>query len=161
MKPTVPRRRPGQSVYVLKTFLALIIASIVTAVAMLAGTSVVDKQGQSTVTLTGIVSDTMCGSEHETNTWGDAECTRLCVKMGAEYALGVGKSTYVLQGHQAELDRFAGERVIVKGRMVRRDTIAVESVISWLVSASRAGMDAPAEEASNARQGVSVHLFRN
>jgi hypothetical protein len=67
--------------------------------------------------------------------------------MRAEYALGVEKRIYVLKGHQAELDRFAGERVMARGRIVRRDTIAVESVVPWLVSTSRARIDAPAEKA--------------
>jgi hypothetical protein len=48
--------------------------------------------------------------------------------MGAGYALAVGKKVYILQGHQVELYKFAGDPVIVKGRIVSRDTVAVESV---------------------------------
>jgi len=162
MKPIKPRERLVQSVYILKVFSAL----VVTAVAMFAGTSIGDTQGQSVVELTGIVTDTACGIQHGTKIGGNAECTRLCVKMGAEYALGVGKRVYILQGHQAELDRFAGDRVIVKGRMIGRGTMAVEWVVPLPVSAFRAGMNARVEEASEnsdiATQGMSAAgLFRN
>ncbi len=125
--------KPSQSI--LKLFSALVISSIVVAVGMSARTSIVDKQDQPAVALTGIVSDTMCGSTHGTKVWGDAECTRACVKLGAGYALPVRKKIYILKGHQAELDRFAGETVIVKGKIVSRDTVAVESVAPVVVDA--------------------------
>jgi hypothetical protein len=44
-----------------------------------------------------------------------AECTRECVKQGAKYALVVGKKVYTLEGHEAELEKLAGERATVKG----------------------------------------------
>jgi len=39
-----------------------------------------------------------------------AECTRECVTKGTKYALVVGKKIYTLDGHEAELDKLAGER---------------------------------------------------
>lgn len=126
MKPSQP---------ILKLFSALVISSIVAAVGMSARTSIVDKQGQPAVVLTGIVSDTMCGSTHGTKAHGDAECTRTCVELGAGYVLAVGKKVYILQGHRTELDRFAGDEVLVKGKVLSRDTVAVESVAPVIVDA--------------------------
>ena len=126
MNPTGAKRRPLQRT--LKLFSALVISSIVLSAGMPAQTSVVDKQLQPAVVLDGIVSDTTCGSGHGMGFRGDPQCTRICVGMGAGYALAVGKKVYILQGHQLELYKFAGEPVIVKGRIVSRDTVAVESV---------------------------------
>jgi hypothetical protein len=56
-----------------------------------------------------------------------ADCTRECVKKGTKYALIVGKKVYTLDGHEVELDKFAGERATVKGS-VRGEMVMVESV---------------------------------
>lgn len=40
--------------------------------------------GAKTTTLTGRVSDAMCGAKH-TMAGSDAECTRACVKKGSDY----------------------------------------------------------------------------
>jgi hypothetical protein len=108
----------------------------VTVVGMSAGTTIAHKQDQSAMWLTGIVSDTTCGSSHGTKTHGDAACTRLCVKLGAGYALAVGRRVYVLRGHQGELSTFAGERVVVRGKIVNPNTVAVESVAPYTVWAT-------------------------
>jgi hypothetical protein len=131
MKPMLPRRPPTQSI--LRFFLALVISGIVPVVAMSAGTSIVDKQDRFLMQLTGVVSDTTCGSTHGTKTHGDAECTRLCVRLGAGYALAVGEQVYVLRGHQVELNRFAGDMVVVRGQLVNQNTVAVESVVPYTV----------------------------
>ena len=78
-------------------------------------------------TLTGTVSDSMCGATHMLKDKTAAECTRVCVKQGQQYALAVGQEVYTLKGHEAELDKLAGSRATVKGK-VSGDTIAVESV---------------------------------
>jgi len=77
--------------------------------------------------LIGTVSDSICGGTHIVNGHGDAECTRLCVKMGAKYALVADRGVLTLNGHQAELNEFAGEVVMVTG-IVTRNAMAVESV---------------------------------
>jgi hypothetical protein len=56
-----------------------------------------------------------------------AECTRTCVKQGTKYALVVGQKVYTLEGHEAELDKLAGERATVKGS-VMGEMVMVESV---------------------------------
>ena len=78
-------------------------------------------------TLTGIVSDSMCGAHHMAKDKSPADCTRMCVKQGQKYALVVGQKVYTLQGHEADLDKLAGQRVTVKGT-VSGDTVDVASV---------------------------------
>ena len=78
-------------------------------------------------TLTGTVSDAMCGAHHMEKDKSAAECTRECVKKGTKYALVVGKKVYTLDGHEAELDKLAGGRVTVKGN-VMGEMVMVESV---------------------------------
>ena len=78
-------------------------------------------------TLTGTVSDSMCGAHHMEKDKSAAECTRECVKKGTKYALVVGKKVYTLDGHEAELDKLAGERATVKGS-VMGEMVMVESV---------------------------------
>ena len=76
---------------------------------------------------TGTVSDSMCGATHMAKDKSPAECTRTCVKDGQKYALVAGKKVYTLEGHEAELDRLAGQKVTVKGT-TSGDTITVASV---------------------------------
>jgi len=69
----------------------------------------------------------MCGAHHMAKDKSAAECTRVCVKQGTKYALVVGKKVYTLEGHEAELDKLAGAKATVKGK-VTGETIAVQSV---------------------------------
>ena len=78
-------------------------------------------------TLTGTVSDSMCGAHHMEKDKSASECTRECVKKGTKYALVVGKKVYTLDGHEAELDKLAGARATVKGS-VMGEMVMVESV---------------------------------
>jgi len=126
MNSTKPRNQGSRS-RIVKLFSALVIASLVLAVGMSAS-SLVDKYGRPDVALTGMVGDTACGSAHGPNAQRNGECTRQCVEMGAGYALVVGKKIYLLQGHKAELDKFAGETVVVRGKVHTRDTVVVESI---------------------------------
>lgn len=57
-----------------------------------------------------------------------AECTRMCVQQGQKYALVVGKKVYTLQGHEAELDKLAGQRATVRGT-ASGDAVTVNSVM--------------------------------
>ena len=78
--------------------------------------------------LSGIVSDSMCGKGHAVNGHGDRECTRVCVKLGANYALVANRSLFILKGHEVELDEYAGEKVIVAGT-VDGKMVRVESIV--------------------------------
>lgn len=122
---------------VLKLVSVVIIAGIGAAAAGRSATaSIIGKQDQSGIALSGIVTDSVCGGTHGTKAHGDAECTRVCVELGAAYALSIGKKIYALKGHEPELNRFAGDRVLVKGKVVGPDTVAVESVVPWVVDAA-------------------------
>lgn len=70
----------------------------------------------------------MCGKGHAVNGHGDRECTRVCVKLGANYALVANRSLFILKGHEVELDEYAGEKVIVAGT-VDGNMVRVESIV--------------------------------
>ncbi len=79
-------------------------------------------------TLTGIVSDSMCGGvQHMMPNQSPAECTRECVKGGSKYILVVDKKVYTLEGHEAEVDKLAGLKASVTGT-VKGDKVQVASV---------------------------------
>ena len=78
-------------------------------------------------TLTGIVSDALCGAKHSMTNMSAAECTRMCVKGGQGFALVVGDKTYNLHGDSAQLDKYAAQKVTVKGKL-KGNTVAVDSV---------------------------------
>lgn len=110
------------------SFLAL--AAIVGTAGMGAKGSAANRQesGSGTEkTLTGVVSDTMCRATHMSKTMTSAECTRACVKAGQKYALIVDKHAYTLKGHEADLDKYAGQKVMLKGAL-SGETVTVESV---------------------------------
>lgn len=81
-------------------------------------------------TMTGKVSDAMCGAKHQM-AGNDASCTRTCVKGGSKYALVVGDKVYTLETTDKaaldKLDELAGASAKVTGE-VKGDTIAVKSV---------------------------------
>ena len=81
-------------------------------------------------TMTGKVSDSMCGAKHQM-AGNDASCTRTCVKGGSKYALVVGDKVYTVETADKaaldKLDELAGASAKVTGE-VKGDTIAVKSV---------------------------------
>ena len=79
-------------------------------------------------TLTGVVTDDMCGKKHTMMPGKpDSECVRACVKAGSHYALLVGDKVYALTGDAKKLDAFAGKKATVTGD-VKGSTIAVVSM---------------------------------
>jgi hypothetical protein len=78
-------------------------------------------------TLSGVISDAACGATHTMKNMSAADCARMCVKAGQKYVLVSGKDVYTLQGHEADLDKVAGEKVTVKGT-VNGKTVTVQSV---------------------------------
>ena len=104
-----------------KAILVLAATALLGTVSILAQTSAAQK------TLTGVVSDAMCGQTHMMKDKPDADCLRYCVKQGNKYALVVGKTVYTLEGHEAELDKYAAQKVTLKGTM-KGDTMTVETV---------------------------------
>jgi len=124
--------RRGPTTPLLKMVPVLILSAMtILSVAIAAGFAIIPPRP--TVTLTGIVSDSVCGGDHGIRAPGDPECTRACVALGAQYALmvgkiRVGKKMYLLHGHEADLDRFAGKEVRVMGRALGPYTIIVDEV---------------------------------
>ncbi|HTF65909.1 MAG TPA: hypothetical protein VK638_24780 [Edaphobacter sp.] len=82
---------------------------------------------QTPQTITGTVSDAMCGAHHMMKDATPAQCTRECVKQGSDFALVSGGKVYTLKGDKAQFDKFAGSNVIVKGT-VSGTTISVDSI---------------------------------
>src|SRR5215813_15328549 len=103
----------------------LLITTLVVAPA-LAG----EKKDSGKQTMTGVVSDSMCGAKHMME-GSDAACTRACVSKGSKYALVVGDKVYTLETSDkaalATLDKQAGEKVTVTGTE-KDNTITVSSV---------------------------------
>jgi hypothetical protein len=77
---------------------------------------------------TGEISDSMCGAHHMMKNATPAQCTRACVKQGSDFALVSGSKVYTLKGDKAQLDKFAGQKVTIKGE-ASGDTITVKSVM--------------------------------
>jgi hypothetical protein len=81
-------------------------------------------------TLTGEVSDTMCGAKHEMPGKA-ADCTRACMQHGSKYALVVGDKVYILETSDkaalGKLNDLAGAKAKVTGE-VDGTTITVKSV---------------------------------
>ena len=107
------------------------IATAVLGIQMLVGLAVVPAlaAGKSQ-TLTGEVSDAMCGAKHQMP-GNAAECTRACIKHGSKYALVVGDKVYTLEtSDKATLDKLndlAGAKAKVSGE-VDGTTVTVKSV---------------------------------
>jgi hypothetical protein len=69
-------------------------------------------------TINGVVSDTMCGSQHMMHGKSDAECVQACVRAGSSYAL-VGKPQAIAP--------FAGKHVQVTGE-IKGSTITMTTI---------------------------------
>ena len=78
-------------------------------------------------TITGTVSDAMCGAHHVMKGATAAQCTRACVKKGSDFALISDGKVYTLKGDKTQFDKFAGENVVVKG-VVTGTTISVDTI---------------------------------
>ncbi len=96
----------------------------------LAGDKKSEKKAEAKQTLSGVVSDSMCGAKHMME-GSPAECTRACVGKGSKYALVVGDKVYTLdtsdQKTLDQLNKLAGEKAKVTGT-VNGDTVEVSSV---------------------------------
>jgi len=102
-------------------------ASLLLLASLAAGSALAAEKPQ---TLTGQVSDAMCGAKHEM-TGSAADCTRGCIKHGSKYALVVGDKVYTLETTDKtaldKLNELAGAKAKVTGA-VAGNTITVKSV---------------------------------
>jgi len=71
-----------------------------------------------TQTLTGKVSDAMCGAKHTEGGIAPADCVRACVKKGAKYALVVGDKVYTprIKPRWTNLTSWLGSRPKLRAR---------------------------------------------
>jgi len=79
-------------------------------------------------TVTGLVTDTMCGATHRLS--DTKACLRECISHGSDYALVVNGTVYTLTANateQAELRKLAGKVAVVRGD-VNDNAVRVESV---------------------------------
>jgi hypothetical protein len=113
----------------MKTIFSVGASSFLAAVALLGATAMQGQTSGSQKTLTGVVSDSMCGVNHMAKNMSSADCLRMCVKKGTKYALVVDKKVYTLEGHEAELDKYAAQKVTLQGT-VNGETVNVTSVAS-------------------------------
>jgi hypothetical protein len=102
-------------------------SSFLAAIALLGAATVQSQSSGSQKTLIGVVSDSMCGANHMAKNMPSADCLRMCVKKGTKYALVVGKDVYTLEGHEADLDRYAAQEVKLTGTLNAK-TVTVQSV---------------------------------
>jgi hypothetical protein len=89
--------------------------------------STVAASAQSSQTLTGTVSDAMCGAHHMIQGATAAQCTHKCVTQGSDFALVSGSQVYTLKGDKSQFDKLAGQKVTIKGK-VNGTTITVDSI---------------------------------
>ena len=82
---------------------------------------------QSPQTLTGTVSDSMCGAKHMMTNVTPSQCTRECVKQGSDYVLVSGGKVYTLKGDAKEIDKYAGQNATVTGS-ISGDIVTVKSI---------------------------------
>jgi hypothetical protein len=105
-------------------------ASAILGLSLVAGVMVVPAMAAGkSETLTGQVSDAMCGAHHQMGS--PADCTRACIKHGSKYALVVGDKVYTLETSDKAalntLNELAGETAKVTGE-VEGQTVTVKSV---------------------------------
>jgi hypothetical protein len=98
-------RRTVVNTIAVLTFSTMLMAAQMQMPASTPGTSKPAEASSAPKTLTGTVSDAMCGAHHMEKDKSAAECTRECVKKGTKCALVVGTKVYTLDGHEAELDK--------------------------------------------------------
>ncbi len=82
---------------------------------------------QATQTITGTVTDAMCGAHHMMKDATAGQCTRACIKQGADFALASGDKLYILKGDKSQFDKFSGQSVRIKGK-VNGNIISVNSI---------------------------------
>jgi hypothetical protein len=87
-------------------------------------------------TVSGVISDSMCGKKHMMPGKSDAECVRECVKAGSKYILVVGDRLYTLNANPQTIAPFAGKQVQVQGE-IKGSTLSVQSIHESLESSHR------------------------
>jgi hypothetical protein len=117
--------------------LALTIATLGAAAGAASGEEAARQERQSPAVQTpavrtyeGIVTCSRCGARHSA-TLGHtaADCTRRCVRGGANFTLVEADATYILEGDIGVLGRLAGRRARIAGEL-NGNTIRISSILS-------------------------------
>ncbi len=111
--------------------LALLIATLGAAAAT-AEASPQETPSPAAQTYEGIVTCSRCGARHSSALGQTAaDCARLCVRGGANFALVEADATYLLEGDLSVLGRLAGQRArivgVLNGKTIRISSVAPES----------------------------------
>ena len=114
--------------------LAIVIAALGAAAGTAAGEAESGQQGPPSnggeQTYEGVITDTHCGAKHSAIIGKSAaDCTRVCVHTGEEFALVDGDAVYLLEGNPDTLKRVAGQRVRIVGQLSGKK-ISVTSVVA-------------------------------
>jgi uncharacterized ParB-like nuclease family protein len=95
--------------------MATLVLSVASAAVLLANTTA--------RTFTGVITDSMCGTDHEhMNAGPDPDCVKSCIKSGNgqyKYVLFDGKKNYKLSD-QATPEKFAAKKVKVTGTLYEK-----------------------------------------
>jgi hypothetical protein len=112
--------------------LALLIATLGAAAGTTAAEAAAQQETPSTTeqTYEGMVTCSRCGARHSA-VLGQraADCARICVRGGANFALVEADVTYLLDGDSSVLGRLAGQRARIVGELNGK-TIRISSVVS-------------------------------
>ena len=84
--------------------------------------------GMQTQSYEGMITDTHCGAKHSaTIGLAAADCARVCVHGGEQFALVDADKLYMLEGDTEAVKRMAGQRARIAG-ILNADRISVSSV---------------------------------
>lgn len=79
-------------------------------------------------TVTGVITDTLCGAHHNMKGHSDADCVKMCVKGSGQYAVFDGQRILKLSDQKTPA-KFAAQRVKVTGIVDEKtNTIKVASI---------------------------------
>jgi hypothetical protein len=84
--------------------------------------------GAAPQTYTGVITDTLCGAQHNMKGHSDAACAKMCAKASGQYALFDGQNVLKLSDQKTPA-KFAAQKVKVTGTLdPKTDTIKVVSI---------------------------------
>jgi hypothetical protein len=90
--------------------------------------SLPDQKSGGEQALTGTVSDSKCKGRIDRKAVTLFSCTHQCTHSeGRDYVLLMGDAVYTLDGHKNDLDKYAGGRATITGR-INGNTVLVDSV---------------------------------
>jgi hypothetical protein len=134
MKTKRYENRLGIEILLLGTAIACGLALLMATLGAAAGAATrADAAAQETQTpavqtYEGMVTCSRCGARHSALLGQTAaDCARLCIRGGADFALVDGTVTYVLEGDRGVLGRLAGQRARIVGELNGK-TIKISSV---------------------------------